>query len=231
MQIQNISDALNLGWGELSDMGGVYTLGKSEGTTVSNNVIHHIYSHDYGGWGLYTDEGSTGVVMENNLVYRCKNAGFHQHYGEGNRIQNNIFADNLVGQLQATRVEKHESFAFIHNLIYFSQGTLYTSNWHRVQAQFDYNGYWDTRRKDLQVGKLSFAQWQEQGKDVHSVIADPDFVNPAGYDFHIKNKALLAQIGFKLFDYTKAGVYGKASWLKLAQFDPDLARQFDQIMK
>ena len=190
----------HLGWGELSDMGGVYCLGSSEGTTVSNNVVHHVYSFDYGGWGLYTDEGSTGILLENNLVYNCKSSGFHQHYGKGNIIRNNIFANNLKAQLQATRVEEHLSFSFTNNIIWFSTGNLLDSNWGKFNLQSDYNCYWNTRTKDIRFKKLSFDEWKKSGKDVHSIIADPGFVNPSAFDFKIKNKTVLRKIGFKEFN-------------------------------
>lgn len=220
----------HLGWGELCDMGGVYCLGMSEGTSVSNNVIHHVYSFDYGGWGLYTDEGSTGILMENNLVYACKNSGFHQHYGKENTIKNNIFAANIKGQLQATRVEEHLSFNFTNNIVWFNSGSLLTSRWSQVKINSDNNSYWDARTKDVRFDKLSFKEWQATGKDLNSVIANPEFVNPEGFDFRIKNKALMKKIGFKPFDYTKAGVYGDEKWKKLAEFDPAVARKYDEAV-
>lgn len=221
----------HLGWGELSDMGGVYCLGESEGTIVSNNVIHHVYSFDYGGWGLYTDEGSTGIVMENNLVYNCKSSGFHQHYGKENIIRNNIFANNLKAQLQATRVEDHLSFSFANNVICFSTGDLSSINWGKINLHSDKNCYWDTRTKDIRFGKLSFAEWQKSGKDIHSLIANPEFADPSTFDFRIKNKAAMHKIGFKVFDYSKAGVYGTDEWKKLATFDPGIAKRFDEAVR
>jgi len=221
----------HLGWGELSDMGGVYTLGASEGTTVSNNVIHHVYSYDYGGWGLYTDEGSFGITEENNLVYSCKNSGFHQHYGKENIIRNNIFALNLRAQLQATRVEEHRSFTFTNNIIYYSSGDLLSNNWKKINIITDNNCYWDTRTKDIRFSEQTFADWQKSGKDVHSVIADPLFVNAAAFDFHLKNLSVAKKIKFVPFDYSRAGVYGSDEWKKLAEFDKELATKFDNIVK
>jgi hypothetical protein len=222
----------HLGWGELCDMGGVYTLGASEGTTVSNNVIHHVYSFDYGGWGLYTDEGSYGITEENNLVYACKNSGFHQHYGKENIIRNNIFALNIRAQLQATRIEEHQSISFTNNIIYFDKGTLLSSNWHKFNLLSDYNCYWDTRSKDIRFANMSFLDWQKSGKDVHSIIADPLFVNPSEFDFHFRNLSVARKIKFIPFDYSRAGVYGPEGWKKLAQLDKEIAIIFDnRILK
>jgi hypothetical protein len=221
----------HLGWGELCDMGGVYTLGASEGTTVSNNLIHHVYSFDYGGWGLYTDEGSFGITEENNLVYACKNSGFHQHYGKENIIRNNIFAFNIRSQLQATRVEDHLSLTFTNNIVYFNRGALLSSNWHKFNVKSDSNCYWDTRSKDIRFAYNSFPEWQKSGKDIHSVIADPLFVDPDKFDFHFRKLSVARKIGFVPFDYSKAGVYGSPEWKKLAEFDPELAKQFDEIVE
>ncbi len=220
----------HLGWGELCDMGGVYTLGASEGTSVSNNLIHHVYSFDYGGWGLYTDEGSYGITMENNLVYACKNSGFHQHYGKENIIRNNILAFNIRSQLQATRIEEHRSLSFTNNIVYYDKGTLLSSNWHKFNFFSDYNCYWDTRSEDVRFADKSFKEWQASGKDQHSVIADPMFINPSEFDFRFRKLSVARKIKFTPFDYSQAGVYGSDEWKKLAEMDIDLRIKFDNIV-
>ena len=220
----------HLGWGELCDMGGVYTLGASEGTIVSDNLIHDVYSYDYGGWGLYTDEGSYGIVMENNLVYNCKNSGFHQHYGKENIIRNNIFAFNIRAQLQATRVEEHRSISFTNNIIYFDKGNLLTSNWHKFNLLSDYNCYWDTRTKEVRFADKSFIEWQKSGKDTHSVIADPMFTDPGNFNFNLKNLKVAKKINFKPFDYTQAGVYGSDEWKKLGATGRDIEVEFETVV-
>ena len=119
----------------LSDMGGIYTLGKQPGTVIRNNLWHDVAAKRYGGWGIYFDEGTSGILAESNIVYRTTHGGFHQHYGETNIVRNNIFAFARDHQLQRTRSEPHHSFSFTNNIVYFDSGSLLTGDLSGDQAE------------------------------------------------------------------------------------------------
>ena len=112
------NDISEIGQAHLSDMGGIYVLGKQPGSRIENNRIRNVYARGYGGWGIYLDEGSTGWTVEKNVVMNTKTGGFHIHYGGNNVIRNNIFAyAKQDGQLIRSRDDQQGPITFERNLV------------------------------------------------------------------------------------------------------------------
>lgn len=72
-------------------------------------------------------------------------------------------------------------------------------------------------QNDLALGFHHDGDKEPKGRELVSLMADPLFVNAAKHDFHLKQNSPALRLGFKPFDYSRAGVYGTAAWLGEAE--------------
>jgi len=207
----------HIGRGILSDLGGIYTLGPSPGTRLRFNLIHDSLSYAYGGWGLYTDEGSSNILLEKNIVYLTKTGGFHQHYGRENTVRNNILAFSNEGQIIRSRQEEHISFTFERNIVHFADRPLLGGGWSNGNFRMDGNVYWDASGGEIDFAGLTFDEWRAKGFDRNSIIADPLFVAPKTFDFRLRPESPALKIGFEPIDAREIGLRGPADLVALAQ--------------
>ncbi len=207
----------HLGWGKTSDMGGIYTLGVSPGTTVRYNLIHDMLRHTYGAFGIYLDEASSDILIENNVIYRVQDACFFDHLGWDNTVRNNIFAFSPIAQIRGDEDESHHSFTCERNIVYYQQGEVIGGESARTgHHQFERNCYWNAAGKTPRFpGGLSLGQWQAKGQDTHSMLADPKFVDAERHDFRLQNDSPALRLGFQPIDISAIGLTGPAEWIKL----------------
>ncbi|MFA6033618.1 MAG: right-handed parallel beta-helix repeat-containing protein [Myxococcota bacterium] len=124
---------------KLIDGGAVYTLGKQIGTVIRNNIIrnviptvHHaldprlqaIVDHwlpqpvlvyndfQQNLFGIYLDEGSNGILVENNLVYLTGSASINLHYMGNNLVKNNIFVDPMFNNYNLDLPDSYNPFKY-----------------------------------------------------------------------------------------------------------------------
>ena len=198
----------HLGQAVLSDLGGIYTLGVAPGTTLTLNLIHDVERVEYGGWGIYYDEGSTGIVSENNVVYRTDD-GLHQHYGQENIFRNNILGPSRGVQIRGSRILREDqktvqdklAFAFERNIVCGWGAKTPDDQWPDLHLNpphsfytLDHNLYWNNGKPVL-----------VPARDTDSITADPLFVDPAHDDYRLQADSPAFKMGFKDFDISGAG--------------------------
>jgi len=205
-----------IGQGWLSDMGGIYCLGIQEHSRITGNVIHDVAADPlqggYGGWGIYLDEGSTGQLVEKNLVYNCGSQSFHQHYGRENLVRNNIFAFSGEGQIRVSREEEHTSIILERNIIVSDGQPIYTSV-KKDKFRDDGNLYFDYAspgrlfsNDDYRTG---IPKMRRMGYYKNALVADPLFKDAGGLDFTLAlNSPAIEKLGFEVWDYGRAGRAG-----------------------
>jgi hypothetical protein len=70
---------------------------------------------------------------------------------------------------------------------------------------FDYNLYFDAGGAPLQFLGFPLDEWRKKGLDVHSLVADPLFVNPGQEDYRLKPESPALKLGFQAIDMTGVG--------------------------
>ncbi len=76
----------------LSDGGGIYMLGLQPGSKITNNQIHDvkINAGRAESNGMFLDEGTTDVLVENNLIYNIAKSPLRFHKATINLVKNNF---------------------------------------------------------------------------------------------------------------------------------------------
>lgn len=196
---------------DMSDMGGIYLLGKMPASVVAENKIHAVQSSTYGGWGLYADWGTSFVTFERNLVFGTKEECVHEHWARQNLYRDNLLISNKDASPVCLSGEVIQRFwnypdpvvRFEHNT-FLTQGTsVYTDNGGHLEKgalSARNNRFWDIDKGDDAViarrvhfeeptWAKTLEQMQADGLEIDSKIADPELADFSQRDFRKLNSA------------------------------------------
>ncbi|MEU1971265.1 right-handed parallel beta-helix repeat-containing protein [Microbacterium sp. NPDC019599] len=215
----------DIGQGRLNDTGAIYLLGIAPGTLVRGNHVHHVRCRNYGGWGIYLDQGSSHVVVEGNTVHDCSHQAFHVNYGRENTVRHNVFAYGGESQVAVTKPEAHRPFTFERNIVVGAGTPAFAGRQdHRdirnLTLDSDLNLYWDASpvpgarfaanggysgAMEWELREPADEVWLAAGRDAHSVFADPGFRDAAARDLRVVPGGPAEALGIQAPDPTRAG--------------------------
>ena len=195
----------NIGNGDLSDMGGIYMLGRQSGTVISENRVHDVRCHVYGAWGIYLDEGSSNMTVENNVVYNTGKESVHLHYGRDNVIRNNMLYGEGSSTFITSKIEEHNQAVLENNIMLTRGADILSVNWFNVmKPNLSRNLICDTERENAVMvterdGKsFRVEEWESLfDRDCGNVEAAPRICGLAEHDFTLSPESPAIKLGFK----------------------------------
>ena len=191
---------------------------------IRYNIVHDVvgYSSVKGvaiflGHGIYLDSFAGGYSVNNNIVYRTRSGGIMFQGGKDNKVENNIFVDGFSGQVVVANHDSNSTgLEFVRNIVYFTNPTalfIQTGKLSRQVLHADYNVYCHVGQDEPSVVRQCrirpLAEWRKHGFDVHSVVADPLFVDPKKDNYALRPESPAFKLGFKAIDTSRIGRLSK----------------------
>lgn len=206
----------------INDNAGIFV--RDSDMLIRNNLIHDCYSYGEGtpGWGIYLGCKSRNSRVENNVVYRTREA-VHIWYGNENCTWiNNVFVNAKKTQIDYTNDKHtdHRNVRFLRNIVCWDdpEAALFTvGEEHSLPEESDYNVYSPPQGAAMRIQRLpgveDYAAWRARGFDAHSLVADPLFVDAAHDDYALKPDSPALKLGFRPIDLSTVGLRG-SRWEK-----------------
>jgi parallel beta-helix repeat protein len=202
------------------------------------------YQSPWMSFGIYLDDYLSNNTIFGNLVYRAYNGCLNLHGGWNNTVENNIFVDGARSQVQFSNMLRNQptlsgatgkdapgtgewamSGIVLRCNILVSvqpQAKIYAGSGFedRTISETDSNLAWN-QGQPIQIGIPDYASedawgsWQATGRDVHSLVADPLFVDPAHDDYRLRPGSPALKLGFKPLPIGEMGLVQspeRASW-------------------
>ena len=204
--------------GNMNDGGGIFSLGRGDGSVINNNLIHDVIPYKNWGAGIYQDVGSGNWTIINNIVSRTSRA-FFGHKCINVTLRNNIWAYNLhsdvtgmglvklsLGRYDKKRIDMQKCIFYGHYKCMWGGGKLCLDE----KITSDFNCYWQIDAEDpaeLKFCTTNLGAWRRiTGRDRNSILEDPHFKDPENGDFNIGNSNIIRKIYFREIDQSKIGL-------------------------
>ncbi len=210
----------------MGDGNGIYISGTGKANHIYQNYIHHL-DGDGVASGIRCDNDQYETLIDGNVLYKIRSAQTGISMTEANQVVNNIIVDLIPSRRPITKPNIVHGYISIPNPTWPIEGAQIQRNivwspradyWPIVEhkslatgagdrlkdTQTDYNLFWCPA--DPQWGQRHIDAQKPYGVELHSLSADPLFVDVAHADLRLRPDSPAHALGIQTWDISTAGL-------------------------